>query len=515
MSFVYFAVIKKDGTGEEERLKVSGFTFTNELYKAKELTFNASGAMGFFHTAVREGGPYLPTAPLHTIHLVYYNKKTGYNCPIFYGTLVEIKTRKRRRIHHDADKGISYKQMPDEGIYEYKAIGYEWLLRSEFMGTVPANRVEAINKLLEYAEFPQRVVGIDLGSYEKDLNFDKTAVILCIQKLLYTEKKFMVFGPESNMVIRDGYKQFYPPFTTPHSEESVPVPESLNGYHLTVRLGEKFNWDTMSGITPTEFTAQSSIEDVYNEIKFYCSSKPDGANSSSSPESWEAQKGLEYVGTYDNEDPVYTSLNKTIKILDTKSTDIPSAIQENNVEIADAFYAKQERNLTLPYIPGIDPTGGTISMYDDEGDYILEHWFIKSLTINENNLAVYVIQRTPPTPPKEWEYKDPFEKKEGTDGSGTTPGDAAELFKSLAPTRYSSSCDCWCMSNKLQSGLCNLGYNARTWQYPTSLASNHRTVDYKAKGSSTWTVVPYRAYGFDSKYNDTKSMYTGTIISQC
>lgn len=110
------------------------------------------------------------------------------------------------------------------------------------------------------------------------------------------------------------------------------------------------------------------------------------------------------------------------------------------------------------------------------------------------------------------------------DGVVTDP-DLNALFTRLSGLIHpenGGSCDCWCASAELQSGICALGYPARTIQYATSEASNHRSVQYinnknqnNVNDNSNWVNVPYREYHFDNLFFDTDNIVNGFVFDQC
>ncbi|MBQ4031572.1 MAG: pseudomurein-binding protein, partial [Bacilli bacterium] len=72
---------------------------------------------------------------------------------------------------------------------------------------------------------------------------------------------------------------------------------------------------------------------------------------------------------------------------------------------------------------------------------------------------------------------------------------------------------CWGVSDLIYTELKSKGVTARVMQYPTSMASNHRSVQYM-DSDGTWKNFPYREYGFNSLFNDTDAVNSGEVISQ-
>ncbi len=95
-------------------------------------------------------------------------------------------------------------------------------------------------------------------------------------------------------------------------------------------------------------------------------------------------------------------------------------------------------------------------------------------------------------------------KKAAKYGYSHAAHDAATLVKIGAG-------DCWAMSDYLFKQLKAAKVKARIIQYPTAYASNHRSVQYYTNGA--WVNVPYRAYGFNSMFNNVGS--SGTVIASC
>ena len=68
--------------------------------------------------------------------------------------------------------------------------------------------------------------------------------------------------------------------------------------------------------------------------------------------------------------------------------------------------------------------------------------------------------------------------------------------------------DCWAMSDYLYTKMTAAHMHARIIQYPTAYSSRHESVQYKQNG--VWVNAPYRSYGLNSMFNNTKS--NGTVI---
>lgn len=87
--------------------------------------------------------------------------------------------------------------------------------------------------------------------------------------------------------------------------------------------------------------------------------------------------------------------------------------------------------------------------------------------------------------------------------------------QSASATKRNGAGDCWGISFLLACELKKRGVKAKILNYPTSMSSNHRSVQYQnAKGK--WVNFPYRKYGFHSWFNDTGGVKNGRVISiQC
>jgi hypothetical protein len=113
-------------------------------------------------------------------------------------------------------------------------------------------------------------------------------------------------------------------------------------------------------------------------------------------------------------------------------------------------------------------------------------------------------------------------KKPKTVSSKTVSATAslAKIMKTAAKFRYSSAAhtgaamerigsgDCWAMSDYLYTHMKKAGIKARIIQYATAYSSRHRSVQYFSSGK--WVDAPYRAYGLNRMFNNTKSF--GTVI---
>jgi Bacterial Ig-like domain len=96
----------------------------------------------------------------------------------------------------------------------------------------------------------------------------------------------------------------------------------------------------------------------------------------------------------------------------------------------------------------------------------------------------------------------------------------ASIMKGAAKYGYSHSAstaaamerigagDCWAMSDYLYNKMTAAHMHARIIQYPTAFSSRHESVQYKQNG--VWVNAPYRSYGLNSMFNNTKS--NGTVI---
>jgi hypothetical protein len=103
----------------------------------------------------------------------------------------------------------------------------------------------------------------------------------------------------------------------------------------------------------------------------------------------------------------------------------------------------------------------------------------------------------------------------------TSNASLATIMKSAARFGYSGrahtgpamerigSGDCWAMSDYLYKHMAAAGMKARIIQYATAYSSRHRSVQYLSNGA--WVNAPYRTYGLNSMFNNTKS--SGCIIA--
>lgn len=73
--------------------------------------------------------------------------------------------------------------------------------------------------------------------------------------------------------------------------------------------------------------------------------------------------------------------------------------------------------------------------------------------------------------------------------------------------------DCWGMSSLLYQELKSRGVTARILQYPTSMANNHRSVQYR-DSTGQWIDFPYREYGFNTLFNNTSGTTNATVINE-
>lgn len=106
--------------------------------------------------------------------------------------------------------------------------------------------------------------------------------------------------------------------------------------------------------------------------------------------------------------------------------------------------------------------------------------------------------------------------------SGNVESALAEVGQQWSGIKYSNACqtadcvkqtgggDCWGCSDLLYTELTAKGIQARIMQYPTSSSSRHRSVQYYDNGE--WKNFPYRQYGFNSLFNDTSGVNSGTQI---
>lgn len=113
-------------------------------------------------------------------------------------------------------------------------------------------------------------------------------------------------------------------------------------------------------------------------------------------------------------------------------------------------------------------------------------------------------------------------------GSNTSSGDVDtaidEVGKLASKITYSSACqthdcvkskgtgDCWGMSDFIACELQSRGVNAQIKGYPTSYASEHRSVLYQDKTGS-WVRFPYRQYNVSYLFRDTDGVNSGHDVN--
>ncbi len=75
---------------------------------------------------------------------------------------------------------------------------------------------------------------------------------------------------------------------------------------------------------------------------------------------------------------------------------------------------------------------------------------------------------------------------------------------------YTNGMDCWAMSDYISGNLRSQGYTTRTIQYGTSMASNHRSVQYYNGGS--WVNYDYAGNGYNNIYYATGNSANGVVV---
>lgn len=76
---------------------------------------------------------------------------------------------------------------------------------------------------------------------------------------------------------------------------------------------------------------------------------------------------------------------------------------------------------------------------------------------------------------------------------------------------YTNGMDCWAMSDYISGQLNSQGYTTRIIQYPTSMSSNHRTVQYYSNGN--WVNYDYAGNGYNQIYYTTSNYVNGAVVS--
>lgn len=72
--------------------------------------------------------------------------------------------------------------------------------------------------------------------------------------------------------------------------------------------------------------------------------------------------------------------------------------------------------------------------------------------------------------------------------------------------------DCWDNSEMLYQKLKSQGNDVRIIQYPTSLSSNHRSVQYYSNGK--WVDYDYKGNGYKKVYYATSNKNGATVVKQ-
>lgn len=85
----------------------------------------------------------------------------------------------------------------------------------------------------------------------------------------------------------------------------------------------------------------------------------------------------------------------------------------------------------------------------------------------------------------------------------------SHAYQSYSAFKKYGKGDCWAASYFIACELEKRGVKARILNYPTSMSSNHRSVQYK-NDKGKWVNFPYRKYKIHSWFRDTQS--TGRII---
>jgi hypothetical protein len=70
--------------------------------------------------------------------------------------------------------------------------------------------------------------------------------------------------------------------------------------------------------------------------------------------------------------------------------------------------------------------------------------------------------------------------------------------------------DCWTNSDILYNQLLKKGYKVRILQYPTSMSSRHRSVQYYSNGK--WVNYDYKGNGYAMRYWCTSNYVNGKVI---
>ncbi len=123
-----------------------------------------------------------------------------------------------------------------------------------------------------------------------------------------------------------------------------------------------------------------------------------------------------------------------------------------------------------------------------------------------NTVSVKSWSTSKPTAEGDPTTVDAILKKAAKYGYSSAAHDAAGLVKIGAG-------DCWAMSDYLYKKFKAAKIKSRIVQYATAYSSKHRSVQLYKGGS--WVDVSYRAYGFNSNFNNTAASRYGSVIASC
>ena len=117
---------------------------------------------------------------------------------------------------------------------------------------------------------------------------------------------------------------------------------------------------------------------------------------------------------------------------------------------------------------------------------------LSSSTSNENYVQPKITKKISYTNTKKTYYKNYYSKS------------------SSGKYGYTNGMDCWAMSAYISGQLKSKGYTVRTIQYATSMAANHRSVQYW--NGHSWVNYDYQGNGYSKIYYPTNGAKNGRVI---
>lgn len=370
---------------ENEPQLITGYTLTHTAYKESTLTFNAVGKL----------------EPGKKVHIVYHNERTGATNPLFSGVITKRATRRRRRTSKARDGGTIYKKLPDEGIFEYTAQDYGWLLRSEYIGTTARNLTAAINRLLEYDQYPYRLTEQLTDSDNPEFHFDGVRTLTAINKILMSKQRYLTFKTDGSL-------------------KTLGLNDT--GTNYTFQTNTTFDYNTLTGNTLTELTESLDISNLYTRVDFM-KNKYNRENDQDTS-SFQERLNMNYLGHLIPSQELYNQYGQIIKIVKGDYEDKNKAYGQEAYNLYEELHPKDTFTLTLPFIPTIQVLD-TVTLNDKYGDTIFSNYWVETIVTNENNLMTLQLTRYHPLPPSEWLYVDPDAKKDTGTGSLPLPSGGA------------------------------------------------------------------------------------------